>query len=120
MQAQLRGKTILVVEDEFLVGADLRSMLEQIGAGVLGPIDNATAAVAAAFDSKVDGALLDIKIGNTTVEPIAEVLVQRKLPFILVSGLPHEGVPQALRVAPYLAKPVRKASLTALASALFI
>jgi hypothetical protein len=34
----LCGKTILVVEDEYLVGVDLCSILEESGAVIVGPI----------------------------------------------------------------------------------
>lgn len=115
----LAGRTVLVVEDDFLVGQDLRSMLEAGGAAALGPVDDIARACTLARTEEIDGALLDVRLWEATAAPVAVELAQRDIPFIVISGYPEQEVPPAMRGAAYLAKPVQRMELIRLAQALF-
>jgi DNA-binding response OmpR family regulator len=115
----LAGRTVLVVEDDFLVGQDLRSLLEAAGAAAVGPVDDISAACAIARNGSIDGALLDVRLWDQTAAPVAVELAQRDVPFIVVSGYPEQEMPPAMRGAAYLAKPVQRMELIRLAQSLF-
>ena len=115
----LAGKTILVVEDDFLVGHDLRAFLEGAGAAVVGPIGDVVHACDVARDREIDGAVLDVRLWNASAAPVAVALAAREVPFIVVSGHAPEEIPPAMREATYLAKPVRRLELVDVAVAMF-
>jgi DNA-binding response OmpR family regulator len=119
MRHPLDGRTVLVVEDDFLVGQDLSSMLQGAGASAVGPVDDIAKACAIARTEDIDGALLDVRLWDQTAAPIAVELAQRDIPFIVISGYPEQDVPPAMRGAAYLAKPVQRLELVRLAQALF-
>lgn len=116
----LEGRTILIVEDLYLVGQDLRCMLEEAGACTIGPIANASQALAAITAGQhLDGALLDVRLRDDNSTAVAERLARQGVPFIVVTGFMQDAVPGALRHGAYLAKPVARAPLIQMASALF-
>lgn len=115
----LTGKTILVVEDDFLVGHDLRAFLEDAGAAVVGPVGNVAQACTVARERDIDGAVLDVRLWTETAAPVAVELATREVPFIVVSGHAPEEIPPAMRGAAYLAKPVRRLELVDVAAAMF-
>ena len=115
----LTGKTVLIVEDDFLVGHDLRAFLEEAGAAIVGPIDDIARACDAARDEAISGAVLDVRMWDQTAAPVALELTARHLPFIVVSGYGSDEIPPAMRDATYLAKPVRRLELVNVAVAMF-
>jgi DNA-binding response OmpR family regulator len=115
----LAGKTILVVEDDFLVGHDLRAFLEDAGAAVIGPIGDVVHACDVARGQEIDGAVLDVRLWNETAAPVAVELTTRDVPFIVVSAYSPDDIPPAMRGATYMAKPVRRLELVDVASAMF-
>jgi len=115
----LAGKTILIVEDDVLVGHDLRAFLEDAGAAVVGPIGDIAEACGVARGQEIDGAVLDVRLWNETAAPVAVELATRDVPFIVVSGHAPEEIPPAMRGATYLAKPVRRLDLVDVAAAMF-
>ncbi|TMJ26195.1 MAG: response regulator [Alphaproteobacteria bacterium] len=115
----LAGKTVLIVEDDFLVGHDLRAFLEDAGAAIVGPIGDVAHACDVARDQTIDGAVLDVRLWSGTAAPIALELTTRHVPFIVVSGYGPEDIPPAMRDATYLAKPVKRLELVDVATAMF-
>ncbi|MFN7111155.1 MAG: response regulator [Brevundimonas sp.] len=86
--ADLEPLTLLVVEDDAEVAADLTELLTEAGHRVVGPFHSAAAAEAAAALHAIDGALLDINLsGDTTGGELAEVLTRRwDVRVIFISG----------------------------------
>jgi DNA-binding NtrC family response regulator len=115
----LTGKTVLIVEDDFLVGHDLRAFLEGAGAAIVGPIGDVAHACDVAREQTIDGAVLDVRLWSGTAAPIAVELTTRHVPFIVVSGYGAEDIPPAMRDATYLAKPVKRLELVDVATAMF-
>jgi ActR/RegA family two-component response regulator len=69
----LRGRRLLVVEDEYLIAVSLARSLEGDGAEVVGPagsVRDALALVEAEGD-RLDGAVLDINLRDERVYPRA-------------------------------------------------
>jgi DNA-binding NarL/FixJ family response regulator len=119
LRLPLAGKTILLVEDDFLVGTDMKVFLEAAGAEVVGPVGDLTQACAVARDKGLEGAVLDVHMWNETAAPVAMELARRNIPFIVVSGHAPTEIPPAMRGAAYLAKPVPRLELIDIASAMF-
>ena len=101
---QPRGR-ILVVEDEFLIRMLLEEMLTDLGyelAGVAGRVDEAAEL---AKKAEFDLAILDVNLDGQDVYPVADIVAQRGLPFMFVTGYGGLGLPEAYRSRPTLQKP---------------
>ena len=77
---------VLVVEDEPLVAIMLEDALQDFGYQVVGPVENLKAAIQLAASERLDAAVLDINIDGTISEAVADQLMARSIPFLLVSG----------------------------------
>lgn len=101
------GKRVLLVEDELLLALDTQDLLTEAGYEVVGPATSLDAALAMAEGEILELAVLDINLAGKLVWPVAERLVARNIPIILLSGFGGNlDVPPALRAAPRLGKPV--------------
>lgn len=103
---------VLVVEDEHLVAMALAADLEDAGAIVLGPASTIESALALIEQHPVDAAVLDIKLRAQMVFPVAEVLADQGVPFLFMSGLDDEGVPERYAAIPKCNKPSTTRMLT--------
>lgn len=102
----LRGKRILLLEDEVFIAVELRRGLEAAGAKVV--YARTLARAHRALDQGgLDGAVLDVTLSATeTCEPIAGRLRAAGVPFLLHSGdLDRQGEVLANLEAPVVAKP---------------
>jgi len=109
----LKGCRLLVVEDEYLVAADLTASLESLGAEVIGPAASVEEALSLLDTNggRLDGAVLDINLQNERVYPVADVLTARGIPFVFTTGYDAAAVPTAYAWAPRCEKPVDKTQL---------
>lgn len=108
--------TILIVEDEAIVGMDLAARLEAEGYDVLEVADNGKDALALFKANEVDLVLLDIQLkGSWDGIVTAQHLKQIKLvPFIYLSGqTDDETLERAKETSPsaYLTKPISNVAL---------
>ena len=100
-------RTILVLEDEALVGLDMAEQLNGAGYCVAGPFARVDDALSSISVSPPDAAVLDINLGpGITSEPVAAALEQRSIPYVFLSGY-SENAPQFgnLSRAMFLTKP---------------
>jgi CheY-like chemotaxis protein len=87
---ELRGKDILVAEDDVVVAVDYRFELQRVGAkpGAYAPSN------AAALDylatHHVDVALIDYELTDGPSEPLLVALRSRGIPFVVVTGCEFE------------------------------
>lgn len=107
----LQGRRVLLVEDQYLVADEMRRMVVQMGAQVVGPVAQAAAALALLADSAVDFALLDINLGNQDAYPVATELVRRGIPFVFATGCEPWVIPDTFRDTPRLDKPLTPGTL---------
>ena len=97
---------ILVVEDEGLVALQLQLDLESWGYCVVGPGRNLDEGAALARTEKIDAALVDVRLGNQTSAAIADILLERRIPFVFATGYADFAIlPQHLRNVTKLSKP---------------
>jgi DNA-binding response OmpR family regulator len=105
----LRGKRVLVVEDEALIGMLLEDELLEAGAEVVGPACSVKEALElidqVAADGGLSAAVLDINLEGETVSPVADRLAALSVPFVFATGY-STGFNRGLHAAaPILTKP---------------
>jgi CheY-like chemotaxis protein len=117
----LRGTRVLVVEDEPLLSMTLQDMLDELECEVVGTAARLEPALSLASELAFDIAVLDINLGGRRIDPVAEAIAARALPFIFVTGYGQEGVPRHLAVPvvekPYETGDLQRALLRALGTA---
>ena len=109
----LDGLTVLVVEDAYLVALELAGLLEQAGCVVRGPCASVSEALGLLrrHGDELSGAILDVDLHGVKSTAIATALVERGIPFIVVTGYEADVLSPPLRQGDYIAKPMRVASL---------
>lgn len=100
-------KSVLIVEDDFLIAMDLQQLLEGHGWRVIGPAANVRSALRLLEDELPSVALLDVNLGAEFVTRVAETLKARRVPFALASAYesPERVAGEALAGAPNVGKP---------------
>ena len=93
MTHQLAGKRVLIVEDEPLIAENLAFELAQNGAEVIGPVASVEAALDVLGNTNLDGVTLDIKLMGEMAHPVADVLADRDIPFVFLTGYDAGAVP---------------------------
>lgn len=111
------GKSILVVEDEFLVAAMLQDFLERLGAIVVGPAYDVEHAMQLANSEVLDASILDINVRDLRIDPVAEALASRKIPFAFATGY-SSGVLHKWSGVPVLVKPYSEGEVARILKAL--
>ena len=104
----LKGRRFLVVEDEYLIAADLAAFLEAQGIEVVGPAASVNEALAL-LESDTDGlhgAVLDVNLQDDRVYPVADVLMSRGVPFVFTTGYDTCVIPKLYADVPRCDKPV--------------
>jgi DNA-binding response OmpR family regulator len=99
----LTGQTILVAEDEAFISFDIETMLNEAGANVMAAKDQRGGLLAAKC-AELTAAVLDIKLGSDSVDPICGCLEQRSVPFLFLTGDSGRDV-QKWAPAPIFSKP---------------
>lgn len=102
---KLAGRRVLVVEDSPLIAAVLEDMLKDLGCTVVGPIGNMAFALDLAKNEAMDAAIIDLNIRGGKVYPVAEILRDRNVPFLLASGYADWTLREDFKDRPRLTKP---------------
>ena len=72
--ALFRGKSVLVVEDDFLLAEQTRRELERNGAIIVGPVPSVELGLELVDTARIDAAILDVNLDGEMVFPIADRL----------------------------------------------
>jgi DNA-binding NtrC family response regulator len=105
--SQLSGKSVLMVEDEYLIADALCSAFELEDVRVVGPFQN----VARAMDAldkgaTADAAVLDVNLNGERVFPLADRLMADNVPIVLTTGYDSDAIPRDYEHLERLQKPV--------------
>jgi CheY-like chemotaxis protein len=111
-QPTLRGRSILIVEDDCITAMDLVETLSAAGAQVVGPAGT----IGSAFEllrqqPRLDIALLDIEVEGAYVFDVADELVKRDVPIVFTTGYEHNEIPVRFRAARHCEKPIGIAAI---------
>ena len=82
----LKGKRILVVEDEALIAVMVEDMLIDMGSDVVGPAATIESALELARDEMLDAAVLDVNVRGERIDAVAEALMARGVPVLFATG----------------------------------
>lgn len=104
--------SVLLVEDNALIGLDAEDMLRSMGAREVCVAHTLPAARAALAGGSVEVVVLDLLIGSKRSDGLARELVQQELPVVIASGLANAvQLPDDIRHLPVVAKPYSPVSL---------
>jgi DNA-binding LytR/AlgR family response regulator len=111
-------RTFLVVEDDYLIAEDIAQTIAAAGIEVVGPAGSVADALEliAHEGERLDGAVLDINLGDEPVFPVAEALRARRVPFIFLTGYDALAVPEVFRSVARHEKPIDEDLLLGLLS----
>jgi DNA-binding response OmpR family regulator len=104
-RSALSGRTILVVEDNYMLAQDNSEALTRAGAKVLGPFSSEEEAALCAQQEATDCAVLDINLGEGPSFMLADELRDHGVPFLFVTGYDAEAIPPKYSDVPRLEKP---------------
>lgn len=91
---RLQGRSILVVEDEFLIADNICEELISYGAIVIGPAQSVRRAFELLEAAKtIDAAVLDVNLGGELAYPVADLLMERDVPFVFTTGYDASALP---------------------------
>lgn len=97
---------VLLCEDEPIVALDLKLMIEEAGFRVAGPHARITAALAD-LDTALVAAVLDVRLKDGDVFPVADALTARSVPLIFHSAhVIEDDIAARFPGARYCPKPV--------------
>jgi len=102
----LTDRSVLIVEDQYLIADDMRLMVERLGGRVVGPVSHVPAAIAALAEDKPDLALLDVNLDGEEVYAVAEALRAAQVPFLFTTGYDPWTIDPRFSEAPHLEKPI--------------
>lgn len=107
----LRGRRILLIEDEPLVAMDTEEQLRSAGCMIVGPAASVQEARDLIAEAEFDAALVDANLGGAPVGELAAALTRKGIPFAFATGYGREALPQGFREAPVLTKPFSRTML---------
>ncbi len=108
----VKGRRILVVEDQAFIAMELQDFLEKNGAIVAGPAGRLRQAMSRVEKDDLDAALLDVDLNGEQCWPIADALAKRAIPFAFTTGFEASiAMPERFKGVPILSKPYREADL---------
>ena len=108
---ELNGLTVLVVEDEYYLAADVSAALAREGAEVLGPCPDHQEALRILQKRRPDCAVLDVNLGECPGFDVADRLRDLDVPFLFFTGYDREIIPERFVDVVRLEKPVTDARL---------
>lgn len=113
----LKGRNILLVEDEMMVAMLLETVLENEGCTVVsaGYLEQATLL---ATEQALDAAVLDVNLHGKRSYPVADALAARGIPFVFATGYGDVDLKTHYPDRPVLAKPYKPDELIATLSSL--
>ncbi|WP_340264966.1 response regulator [Sphingobium mellinum] len=113
MNAELLGKTILVVEDEFFIAKEIKQVLVEAGAVIIGPVGDVGSGLAVARTATLDFAVLDVNLNGEACFAIADSLTDRGVPYLFLTGYDGWALPDAYREVRCIPKPFGAEQLVA-------
>jgi DNA-binding response OmpR family regulator len=107
----LRGITVLVVEDNYYLASEISAALSRHDAIIAGPAANLDHALELLATTRLDCAVLDINLHGEFTFELAEELRRCGVPLIFTTGYDETIIPLPLLDAVRLEKPVNLSEL---------
>jgi DNA-binding NtrC family response regulator len=103
-RVRLRGRRVLVVEDEAATALMIADALKGVGCVVVGPVASVSGALALIENEVLDCAILDIELVDGKAGPVAEALAKRGVRFVLATGYDSVAIGHQYSNAPVVGK----------------
>ena len=100
-----RPLSVFLVEDDTLIQMMVADMIEELGHSVTAQASDLNQALSLAQTADFDVAILDVNLKGQRIDPVAEALSRRDLPFIFASGYRKGCRIVCFRDRPTLQKP---------------
>jgi two-component sensor histidine kinase/CheY-like chemotaxis protein len=110
-EAASHPRRVLVVEDNVLLAMSLTEDLRELGVDILGPANTVEKGTCLAETQRPSAAILDVDLDGTKVYPLARMLRERGVPFVLLTGYELQDLPEDLRDAPVFSKPISRSQI---------
>ena len=104
-EADLTGKRVLVLEDDYYLAADACQALRSAGAECVGPYASEAAALERIRNNGINAAVVDINLGPGPSFRMADALMESGVPFVFVTGYDHSVIPDRFASTPRFSKP---------------
>ena len=96
---------ILVLDDEPLIAMMMEEWLAELGCETVGPASSVPSALGLIEGTAIDGAILDVSLGNEESYSVADALRERGVPFAFATGREANGVAVRFKDVLILLKP---------------
>ena len=106
MDINLRGRSILVVEDDYFLATATCDLLEDFGARVLGPCSSEEDVMRVIASTNPTAAVIDLNLGDGPRFEVARLLKMRGVPFVVLTGYGAETLPPELAGVTHWVKPI--------------
>jgi DNA-binding response OmpR family regulator len=111
----LSGCRILVVEDEWVIAADVALALEEAGATIVGPYSTVVDSLEHLGDLEaIDGAVIDVGLKGGTSFPLADAFRTTAMPFVFLTGVDRDALPERFANVPHMLKPFDRDRIAAM------
>lgn len=107
------GTRVLIVEDEAIIAMTAEDMIEEMGCVVAKTASSLAEALDKVKGGDFDVALLDINLNGEASTEVAQLLIDRALPFIFTTGYGSGGPAAGFPDVPVVPKPYRASDLAA-------
>ena len=106
------GRRVLVVEDEYLLAKRIAGEFAKLGIETIGPANTVERALdLVEHGGHLDGAVLDIRLRDDMVFPVAEALRARGVPFVFATGYDQLAIPNRYSDVAHQHKPLDAAQV---------
>jgi CheY-like chemotaxis protein len=102
----IQSRRLMVAEDEYYIAREMLSVLQDMGATVVGPVatvQDALGLIGKGID--VDAALLDINLRGEMSFAVADALSARDVPYVFISGYGRASIPKRFAEIRHFEKP---------------
>lgn len=116
----LKGKQILIVEDEWLLADHIGAIVAKAGGDIVGPAASVVEAMTllARNGRLPDAATLNVRLDDQLSYPVADRLTELGVPYVFISANEMRGMPARFHTQPLLAKPFSDPQVVAALGAL--
>ena len=94
-----------------MVAMNIEDMLLELGHEMAGLASRLGPALALARERRFDAAMLDVNLAGEPSFPVADLLIERGIPFLFATGYGRQGIEERYRALPLLQKPFRTEEL---------
>lgn len=98
-------RSVLILEDEGLVSLLMEDIIRDMGVSSVDVFADVPSALEAARTGDYDCAVLDLFVGTELSLPVADLLVERGIPFVFATGSTPDAIAGDYARRPVLIKP---------------